>query len=149
MDRFTFWYRWLLSVSIGFGLFGLLVAVWPFAAPLAFWHTSTDAVFHGGLPSDESLAFRSFILGPLGATIAGFYVLQAFIVWQPFRRRERWAWMAIAAATLLWFTVDSAVSIVHGAWFNVLMINLTTLVLVGLPLAMTYRAFPAASGDAP
>jgi hypothetical protein len=146
MDRFTFWYRWLLCVSVGFGLFGVMVAVWPAAPPLAPWHAGADAAFYGGSAPAEALPFRAFILGPLGATIAGFYVLQTFIVATAFRRRERWAWQAIAAATLVWFVVDSAVSVAHGAWFNVLMINLTTLLLVGLPLAMTYRAFPAASG---
>ncbi len=40
----------------------------------------------------EATAFKSFLLGPLGATITGFYMLQVFVVWNAFRRRERWAW---------------------------------------------------------
>jgi hypothetical protein len=42
---------------------------------------------------------------------------------------------------LLWFVVDSGMSVYHGAFFNVWMINVWTLLLVGLPLAMTRRAF--------
>ena len=76
-------------------------------------------------------------MGPLGGTIAGSYLMQAFVVAIPFKRRERWAWHAIAWSTLLWFALDSLVSAFHGAYFNIYLINLMPLVIFGIPLFAT------------
>lgn len=54
----------------------------------------------------------------------------------PFRRRERWAWWALALGTALWFVLDTGISAGHGVGINVA-INLTVLVLIGVPLAAT------------
>lgn len=35
---------------------------------------------------------------------------------------------------LVWFVVDSALSAVHGAWFNIAIANVPCLVVVGVPL---------------
>ncbi|MEL6615822.1 MAG: hypothetical protein AAFQ43_08795, partial [Bacteroidota bacterium] len=96
----------------------------------------------------EAAAFRAFVMGPLGGTIAGSYALQAFIAAVPFARRERWAWWATLVGMLVWFVTDSTLSISHGAAFNVLQINLMPLLVFGPPLAATRRAFfePSASG---
>lgn len=138
MTKFQFWYRWLLTASLTLVAFGVFVAIAPDSIVLRTWNDSLDNTFLVGSENGAASEVRRFLMGPLGATIAGFYVLQSFIVWTAFRTRERWAWWAIAFATLLWFVVDSAVSIDHGARFNVLMINLPALVVMGLPLAFTY-----------
>jgi uncharacterized membrane protein len=80
---------------------------------------------------------RGFLMGPLGGTIAGSYLIQTFIVAVPFQRREAWAWHAILWPMLLWFCVDSAVSALHGAYFNIVQINLMPLVVFGIPLIAT------------
>ena len=147
---FEFWYRWLLTVSIFFALVGLYIAFLPEGWVLTPWNEAAEREFFEGNPTVEATAFKSFLFGPLGATIAGFYVLQVFVVWNAFGRKERWAWWAIAAGTLVWFAVDSLRSIQHGAWFNLILINLPCLLIVGLPLVMTYRYFlPRANGPVP
>lgn len=70
-----------------------------------------------------------FMRGPLGGTMAALYVLQTALVAIPVRRGERWASIAIVLATVVWFCVDSGVSISHGAWFNVWRVNLSALVV--------------------
>lgn len=141
MQPFTFWDRWLLLASGAMVLVGLLLAFFP-DGPLWAYHTEAlaGALFGGVLP-EEAAVVRRFLMGPLGGTIAGYFVLQAFIVLGPFRRREPWAWWAITGALVLWFVVDSSMSLLHGAAFNVWMVNVGTLVLVGLPLALTAPAF--------
>jgi len=52
----------------------------------------------------------------------------------PFRKREAWAWHAVVWSTLLWFVVDSTMSAIAGAYFN---IYLMPLVVCGIPLAAT------------
>lgn len=138
---FAFWCRWLLISSGGFCLFGVLIAVFPDARLLAPWTAAAAERFHGGVEPPEAAAMRAFLFGTLGSTMAGSYLLQAFVIRFAFARRERWAWWATLAALLLWFGVDSALSLAHGAAFNVWMINVVPLVIFGLPLMATRRAF--------
>jgi hypothetical protein len=138
---FEIWHRLLLGASVAFAAFGVLVAAFPFAHLFAMRNAAIADAFFGGTWSVQTEAYHAFASGPLGGTIAGFYILQAFVVAVPFKRGERWAWHAIAWATVLWFTVDSAVSLWHQAGFNVYMVNLVPIVVFGVPLAATYPAF--------
>lgn len=141
MMSFDFWHKWLLVVSIVSTGLGLVIALFPDSALFAP-HTAAmaDVFFDGAMP-EQAYELRAFLFAPLGGTIAGYFLMQTLIVWGPFSRREPWAWHAILWAMLIWFTVDSALSVYHGAFFNVWMINASTLILVGLPLLMTRRAF--------
>lgn len=58
------------------------------------------------------------------------YLLQTWLVAIPLRQGQAWAWWAIASAMGLWFLVDSAVSLAHGAWFNLLYINLPAILVM-------------------
>ena len=139
--RFRFWQRWLLAASVGFAAFGALVALAPDAPWLAFWNEAAEARFYDGPEPAQAAAFRAFLMGPLGATMLGSYVLQAFIAAVPFARREPWAWWATLAGLLAWFGLDSALSLAHGAAFNVWMINLVPVAVFAPPLVATRRAF--------
>ena len=67
--------------------------------------------------------------------------LMVFLLIEPFKRRERWSYVALWAGLLSWFVIDSAVSLFYGAVYNVTLINLVALVSIGLPLLMTAPAF--------
>ncbi|MEM6338268.1 MAG: hypothetical protein AAF752_16965, partial [Bacteroidota bacterium] len=138
---FRFWQHWLFYASVFFAGFGLVVALFPDAFFLAPWNAAVAETFYKATEPAEAAAFRAFVLGPLGGTIAGSYVLQAFIAAVPFARRERWAWWATLGALLVWFVIDSSLSLAHGAGFNVWMINLTPLAVFVPPLVATRRAF--------
>ena len=141
-DRaFRIWQRVLLAVSVGLALFGVLAAVAPFAPPFTLRNAAIADAYFGGAWTEAGRAYHAFAAGPLGGTIAGFFAMQAWVVAVPFARRERWAWWAVATGTAVWFVVDSAVSLAHGAAFNVVQVNLVSLALVGVPLAATWRAF--------
>ncbi|WP_412062044.1 hypothetical protein [Rubrivirga sp. IMCC45206] len=115
-DRaFQFWQRWLVAASAFFVAFGVAVAVWPDAPFLAMWTAAVADHFYGGAEPAQAAAFRRFVMGPLGGTIAGSYVLAALVAAIPFARRERWAWWALAGSLALWVVVDSTVSLAHGA----------------------------------
>lgn len=123
----TFWW-WLLLISSGFFvIFGVLAALFGSLPPASIWGDWTAQHFFArDFTADERIVF-DFMRGPLGGTMAGSYLMQAAIVAIPLRRGERWAWWAVAGAVLLWFIVDSSVSAMHGAWFNVVRINLVAL----------------------
>ncbi len=138
---FEFWYKCLLGVSIFNILIGLFIALDPNSF-LFSYHTEAiaDTFFDGYLP-EEAQHLRTFLFGIIGGTIAGYFFLQTCIVWIPFYRKELWAWQSILGAMVLWFIIDSCMSIYHRAYFNVWMINIWSLLLTTVPLVMTYRNF--------
>jgi hypothetical protein len=139
---FRFWYGWLLLASVLFAGLGLLLAALPDSLLLASWDRALAAAFYGGAVPPEAALMKSFLFGPLGGTIAGFYVMQVFVVTCAFRRGQRWARSAIAAGTAAWFVVDSLASLAHGAWFNLYLVNLPAAAVIAVPLAATWRFFP-------
>jgi hypothetical protein len=146
---FGFWRTYLLVVS---ALFGLQGVSWLFIGSFdpfgvytnlmarTFWNTPT-------LTPEAAKTF-SFAIIPLGATNAGYFLLVHALVKYAFPRRERWAYLAVVAALLLWFSLDTSFSVLHGAWFNVLLVNIPCLIVMGIPLlgvrhAFTKRLHPA------
>lgn len=147
LSTFEFWYRWLLTASVAFVAFGIFVAFFPESVVLDPWNSALAQAVSDGALSEETSRTKAFMMGPLGGTIAGFYVLQSFIIWRPFRNKEQWSWWAVSLATLVWFAVDSVLSVHHGASFNVLMINLPALIVIGIPLLTTFSDFHSESAD--
>lgn len=140
-NNFNFWQKWLLTVSIFLTIVGVFIAVGSNTALFEVHTAAISETFFQGDLSEEANELRSFLFAPMGGTIAGYFLMQSFIVWRPFYKREVWSWHAIFWALLLWFFVDSGMSIFHGAFFNVWMVNIWTLFLVGLPLWMTRSEF--------
>lgn len=139
---FRFWQRWLVASCFFFAIVGVAVATLGDSPLFACWNAGVRTVFADGARLDSQAAgLKGFLLGPLGGTILGSYILCGFIAAGPFARREPWAWWAIVASLLCWFVLDSTISLMHGAAFNVYQINLVTLVVQGVPLMMTARAF--------
>jgi len=131
-----------LIASILMALQGVSWIVMGSFDPFGIYHEMlAGALFDAdALTPDAVLGFR-FAVGILGATDAGFFVLFAFIVRYPFANRETWAHVALSTAILAWFLLDSAFSFSIGASFNVLMVNLPCLVVLGIPLVATVAHF--------
>ncbi len=76
-----------------------------------------------GITRGEALDYTTFIFGVLGAVIIGWMVLTFVVARGPLRRREPWAWNAVAASIGAWFVVDTGFSLAVGqvehAVFNV------------------------------
>lgn len=138
---FYFWYKWLYLVSILNILAGLLIAFFANSFLFEFYNDLIADTFFGGAISSDAATFRNFIYGPLGGTISGYFILQLFILKFAFRNKETWSWYAIVIALAIWFVIDSAVSIMSGAYFNVLTINLLTILLHIIPLIATRKYF--------
>lgn len=139
--NFDFWQKWLFTVTIIYSGAGLIIAFLPDSLFLSFHTTSIEFVFFDGSMPEGANRLRKFLFGPLGGTITGYYLMQLFIVYGPFRKQEPWAWHAVLWPMVIWFIIDSGLCIYHGAFFNVWMINIWTVFLVGLPLLMTRQAF--------
>lgn len=124
--------RRLLELScLLFVAIGLAVAVAGGSPLFAMWNVRVAEAFVGG-PDYGSLGpLAAMTRGIVGGSIVGKWLAAWWIVRHPLRQRQRWAWHALWAGLLSWWTVDSLVSVAHGAAFNVWMINVTPLLIVG------------------
>lgn len=141
-STFEFWRKWLLWANVLTVVVGLLVA---FAGNSVFFDLhnagTRNAFFGGQALSPEVLRLKNWLFGIIGGTIVGFHILMIYIVQYPFRARARWSYQAMWMGLLSWFVIDSGVSTFYGAFYNVILINLVALVLIGLPLVMLWRGF--------
>ena len=78
--------------------------------------------------------------GVLGATLAGWGVFVAFIAHYSFKKKEKWAWNCILAGPLLWFVVDTAISLNFKVYFNAAF-NTALFAAVVLPLWFSRKHF--------
>jgi hypothetical protein len=140
--RFAFWRTYLLIASAVFGLQGVSWILFGSFDPFGLYTGLMARTFWGsaGLTAEAQKTF-SFAVGPLGATTAGYFLLVHWLVRYGFARRERWAYTAVVAAVLVWFGLDTIASLLHGAWFNVAIVNVPCLILLGIPLLALRRAF--------
>jgi hypothetical protein len=112
------WLQVVLAVVFFYSLF--LVLAGRTAGSLFAWF---------GFGPDESIdtsAVRDYLRLPfmvLGAVMAGWSLLMIQIVRGPLREGSRWAWLFIVQSLVLWFVLDTGMSIVLGypthALFNV------------------------------
>lgn len=142
MPSLPFWTRWLLIVSILLAVQGMSWIIMGSFDPMGIYDARVARVLldSDSLPASAKATFR-YAVALLGATDAAFFVLFAIIVRIPFSRRESWAHAALSSSILTWFLLDSVFSISVGAWFNVLIVNIPCLLLIGIPLACTAPVF--------
>lgn len=83
------------------------------------------------------IPWERFAYGLIGGAIAGHFIaLTGALLRAP---NERWVYLAVLTSMLAWFGVDTTMSIVHGAWFNVLQVNLPSLLATLAPLLFALR----------
>jgi hypothetical protein len=141
--RFLFWQQWLFYSSLLFALFGLVLAFYGNNPLFEPYHRMLASIFfqQESLPENTRLLY-TFVMGPMGATIAVTYILLAYLAQYPFRRREKWARNAIVVGFSVWFITDAIVSINYGVYFQALVLHLLiSLPQKALPLIFTWKAF--------
>jgi len=141
-SSFYFWQKWLTWANVLTLGVGLLVA---FAGNSILFEIhneySRDLFFQGKELEGDLLYFKNWLFGIIGATIVGFHALMIMISENAFKRREKWSYWALWLGLLSWFIIDSGISVYYGAVYNLVLINLFALFLIGLPLVMTRTEF--------
>ena len=84
--------------------------------------------------------FQQWVYGVWGATITGWGIILAYIARYPFSKKERWPWNSMVSGLLVWFILDTSLSVFYKVYFNAVF-NTTLLVLAGLPLVFTRKEF--------
>lgn len=146
---FEFWRKWLIGVSIYHVLFGLVLAFFSQSSlmDLLINQYYDPTFWPNGHIDAGAMRYKAWSSSVLGAVIASWGLLIAFIASVPFKRREKWAWISVASGLVLWFVVDTSCSIYFQIQINVVF-NLSILLLFALPLLFTFRHFfGSASGE--
>ena len=147
MKNFKFWQRWLLVVSWIIVLFGLAMALLNATPLFDLMNDRVNPVFWGDGPVPHASAlFMRWIYGVLGATVAGWGVFMVYIARFPFYRHERWARDAILIGLLLWYVVDTSITLYFRVAFNAAL-NTTLFIMGMLPIVMTWKSFAKREGE--
>ncbi|MCU0336591.1 MAG: hypothetical protein MUF12_01910 [Sediminibacterium sp.] len=142
MNTFGFWQKWLTWANVITLLIGLLVAFVGNSSVFELHNTYTQKVFfQGTMLTNDILHFKNWLFGIIGGTIVGFHVLMIAISENAFKKQEKWAYYSLWIGLLSWFFIDSSISIFYGAIHNVFIINIPALLIIGLPLVMTFKDF--------
>ena len=122
---------WLQVVLVGVCLYSLV---------LVLAGRTAGSLFAGlGFGPDDSIdteAVRDFLRLPfmvLGAVMAGWSILMIGVVRGPLRDGSRWAWSMLVRSLVLWFLLDTVMSLVLGYPTHALF-NVPFAVALGIPL---------------
>lgn len=141
MSNFTFWQRWLLVVGIAITVFGILMAILSGTPLFDLFNRQIDPAFWGaGAVGDSVKRFQQWIYGVWGATVAGWGIFLTFLARYAFAKKERWAWNCMVLGLLVWFVLDTTLSLFHQVYFNVAF-NGGLLILAMLPMVFTRKEF--------
>jgi hypothetical protein len=84
--------------------------------------------------------FQRWIYGVLGSTMIGWGIFLIFIAHYPFKMKERWSWNCFIMGLMVWFVIDTAISLYFHVYFNAVF-NSVLFILGLLPLVLTRNEF--------
>ncbi len=142
LKTFRFWQKWLTYSNVMTVIVGFLIAFASNSAVFDIYNEYMLVHFFNGEPfPPQLLLFKNWLFGIIGGTIVGFHILMIMISENAYKKKEPWAYRAMWFGLLSWFVIDSGISWYSGAIFNIVLINLVALVLIGIPLIATRNQF--------
>ncbi len=141
MTAEKFWMGWLkitMFIVIAAGVFLVILGNTAYAEIL---NKQINRVFYSGrLPEQSVLLMKGWLVGISGAIMSAWGSSMLYIVYHPFRKGEKWAWRSIFYPILIWYILDSSVSLYYGATFNVI-INTIMFLQIIAPLLFLRNLF--------
>ena len=133
-----FWAKWLLAVSTGVALFGILLVILPgwtrqFFSLLLYGNTGYLDAF-----DVEALKYISLTHAVLGSCLAGWGIVLFILVKKMVHAHLKTVRMIVAVSVLCWFIPDTAFSLLYGFWPNAVL-NSGFLVLFAIPLIALHK----------
>jgi hypothetical protein len=129
-----FWQNWFSAWAFGVTIFGLVLTGGAFSATDGIT-TTLFTLFGNPLPPDMDSHHR-FAIGLMGAVTMGWGLtfhgaFKALYQLEPAKAAPIWRYLLLA--TLIWYVVDSTISIATGIWMNAVS-NTVLTVLFLIPL---------------
>ena len=132
----SFWINWLLAVSAGVIVFGLVLVLAPSIARQGFSllvYTSAGRIDSFG---QEPVRYISLAHAVIGGVMVGWGAALFYVTKSLLARGERIAWNLVALSVGAWLVPDTSYSLLSGFWQNA-MLNTAFLGLFALPLWAT------------
>jgi hypothetical protein len=134
------WSRLIQAAAAVVLALSALLLIAPHVGAAAF-----NLVYFGSMTSPVAApavvqGYIHFANGIIGAVLAGWMLTIIVMARGPFLAGERSAWITIAWPLAGWYLIDTAFSLAHGVWGNVLL-NTGTALMFGVPLLGSRRHF--------
>ena len=131
----------LMAACVGVILFSIGMVFLPqLSQPFFNWLIFQNTI--NPFPDDANQYIR-FAFMVMGAVMIGWMVALLAIIAIPFRRGERWAWWTVALSMVIWFVVDTSMSLGLGYAPNAAL-NTVFLGVFVVPLGLSYGSTKAA-----
>ena len=141
MMRFTFWRIWLSVASVCMIVLGLLMVFFNQHPLFVSINEPIHIVFWPNLDMTDAVGnFQRWVYGTWGAAIAAMGIFATFLTQKGFSRKEKWARDCLGASILVWYLLDTMVSLSCGVVANAVF-NTVCLIGFALPLIFTRRDF--------
>jgi len=135
---FKFWQKWLLVSGIIVSIFGISMVL---NINSEKFNSLIDPAFWGNeTPNIQVRNFQQWVYGVLGATMAGWGILIAFIAAIPFKKKEKWSRNCIIAGILSWYILDTFISLKANVEFNAIG-NTVLVIIILMPIFFTFTKF--------
>ena len=132
-----FWKNWLNLWSLAVTVFGAILALAAFA-PTDGLARLVFALFQNPMPSEIDMLHR-FSIGLMGAVTMG-WGMTLYVAFQAIHLADRAQapriWRNLTLAALIWFGIDSGISVATGYWLNAVS-NTLFIALYLIPLLRT------------
>ena len=132
-----FWKNWLNLWSFAVTAFGAILALAAFAATDGLARI-VFASFQNPMPGDIDMLHR-FSIGLMGAVTMG-WGMTLYVAFQAIHSADRAhaprIWRNLTLAALIWYVIDSSISVATGYWLNAVS-NTLFIALYLIPLLRT------------
>lgn len=141
MDRFSFWQRWLFVYGLMISILGIFMTFFSTTVFFESFNNQINPVFWGAenVPA-TTRTFQGWIYGVLGSTLTGWGIFITFMAKYPFKMKEKWSWNCLTSGLLVWFVMDTVISLYFDVYFNAVF-NSVIFLLGLLPLVFTRYKF--------
>ncbi len=136
------WTNWLVAVSSGVIVFGLLLVLAPVLAMQGFSllvYADPGRIAAFGAEPARYVALTHAVLG---GVMVGWGAALVLVTRSLFASGDRLGWNIVAIAIAAWFLPDTSYSLLSGFWQNAVL-NMTFLILFAVPLLATRKGFHA------
>ena len=141
MNAEKFWMGWLKITMLIIILAGVLLIIFGNSSYAEILNKQINRAFYSGkIPGKSVLLMKGWLIAVSGAVMAGWGSTMLYIVYHSFRKGEKWAWRSIFYPLLIWYLLDSSVSLYYGATFNVIINSILFLQLIA-PLLFLRNSF--------
>jgi hypothetical protein len=121
MNAEKFWLGWLKTVIIIFIVTCISFAFLSKTDSLGALHKLINYIFFANkIPVKSMLLLQDWLMPVICVALAGRGLAMIYLISIPLKNKELWAWKCIFYSVMIWFFIDSMVSVYLGVGFHVL-----------------------------